>query len=170
MPQPAGIILDDMFQPLSIIRQGYRSVVDPLAQVYDTWPEKVGGEFHRKVRTLAGNFQLFQLAPWTLTPQNRVLFQLISHKAVRLVVPYLMVLLLVSQSGALRRFASLRSICSSSTLRLGTFDRRPPLQNRVAESHCGSSQRAARAQCRCRRRALQIFGNAWPTMEDMEFK
>ena len=94
--QPAGMILDDMFQPLSIIRQGYRSVVDPLAYVYDTWPEKVEGEFHRKVRTLAGNFQLFQLAPWTLTPQNRVLFQLLSHKAARLVVPYLMVLLLVS--------------------------------------------------------------------------
>ena len=31
--QPAGMILDDMFQPLSIIRQGYRSVVDPLAVV-----------------------------------------------------------------------------------------------------------------------------------------
>lgn len=94
--QPNGIILDDMFQPLSIVRQGYRSVVDPDASVFDTWPKKVEGEFHRKVRTLAGNFQLFQLAPWTLTPQNRVLFQLISHKIMRLIVPYLMILLLVS--------------------------------------------------------------------------
>ena len=94
--QPAGIILDDMFQPLSIIRQGYRSVVDPNAHVYDTWPKQVEGEFHRKVRTLAGNFQLFQLAPWTLTPRNRVLFQLVSHKVARLAVPYLMVLLLAS--------------------------------------------------------------------------
>ena len=94
--QPAGIILDDMFQPLSIIRQGYRSVVDPQAYVYDAWPKKVEGEFHRKVRTLAGNFQLFQLAPWTLTQQNRVLFQLVSHKIMRLIVPYLLVLLIVS--------------------------------------------------------------------------
>jgi cellulose synthase/poly-beta-1,6-N-acetylglucosamine synthase-like glycosyltransferase len=94
--QPAGMILDDMFQPLSIIRQGYRSVVDPHANVYDTWPETFEGEFHRKVRTLAGNFQLFQLAPWTLTPRNRVLFQLLSHKVMRLIVPYLLVLLLVS--------------------------------------------------------------------------
>ena len=31
VPQPAGMILDDMFQPLSIIRQGYRSVLDPQA-------------------------------------------------------------------------------------------------------------------------------------------
>jgi cellulose synthase/poly-beta-1,6-N-acetylglucosamine synthase-like glycosyltransferase len=94
--QPAGIILDDMFQPLSIIRQGYRSVVDQNAYVYDTWPKKVEGEFHRKVRTLAGNFQLFQLEPWTLTPRNPVLFQLFSHKVMRLIVPYLLVLMLIS--------------------------------------------------------------------------
>jgi glycosyltransferase involved in cell wall biosynthesis len=94
--QPDGTILDDMFQPLSIIRQGYRSVVDLRACVYDMWPKDVEGEFHRKVRTLAGNFQLFQLAPWTLTPENRVLFQLISHKVLRLVVPYLLVSMFVS--------------------------------------------------------------------------
>ncbi len=58
--------------------------------------KRLGLEFHRKVRTLAGNFQLFQLAPWTLTLQNRVLFQLVSHKLMRLIVPYFMVLLLVS--------------------------------------------------------------------------
>ena len=93
---PAGLILDDMFQPLSIIRQGYRSVLDAHAYVYDTWPKKMAGEFDRKVRTLAGNFQLFQLAPWTLTTQNRVLFQLVSHKVMRLFAPYLLVLLLAS--------------------------------------------------------------------------
>ncbi len=94
--QPPGMILDDMFQPLSIIRQGYRSVLDPNANVYDAWPKKVGTEFHRKVRTLAGNFQLFQLAPWTLTRQDRVVFQLVSHKVMRLFVPYLFILLFIS--------------------------------------------------------------------------
>lgn len=95
-PQPAGIILDDMFQPLSIIRKGYRSVLDVRAHVYDAWPTRIGEEFHRKVRTLAGNFQLFRLAPWTLTPRNPVFFQLVSHKVMRLIVPYLLVLLLIS--------------------------------------------------------------------------
>jgi cellulose synthase/poly-beta-1,6-N-acetylglucosamine synthase-like glycosyltransferase len=94
--QPAGMILDDMFQPLSIIRKGYRSVIDPHAYVYDTWPTRIEKEFHRKVRTLAGNFQLFRLAPWTLSLRNPVLFQLVSHKVMRLVAPYLLVLLLVS--------------------------------------------------------------------------
>lgn len=93
---PPGIILDDMFQPLSIIRKGFRSVLESDAIVFDTWPERIGAEFHRKVRTLAGNFQLFRLAPWTLTPHNRVLFQLLSHKVSRLIAPYLMVLMLIS--------------------------------------------------------------------------
>jgi cellulose synthase/poly-beta-1,6-N-acetylglucosamine synthase-like glycosyltransferase len=93
---PAGIILDDMFQPLAILRQGYRSVLDRTALVMDTWPKKVTGEFQRKVRTLAGNYQLVSLAPWVLSWRNRVLFQLVSHKLLRLVVPYLFILLLVS--------------------------------------------------------------------------
>jgi cellulose synthase/poly-beta-1,6-N-acetylglucosamine synthase-like glycosyltransferase len=96
VPQPAGMILDDMFEPLSIIRKGYRSVIDSRACVYDTWPRKIEDEFHRKVRTLAGNFQLFHLAPWTLTPQNPAIFRLVSHKGMRLVVPYLLAFLLLS--------------------------------------------------------------------------
>lgn len=93
---PAGIILDDMFQPLAILRQGYRSVLDRSALVLDTWPAKMTGEFQRKVRTLAGNYQLVSLAPWVLSWRNRVLFQLVSHKLLRVVVPYLLVLMLLS--------------------------------------------------------------------------
>ena len=47
------------------------------------------------MRTLAGNFQLFCLAPWIFA-QGRVVFQLISHKVLRLIVPYMLVLLLLS--------------------------------------------------------------------------
>ena len=97
-PFPPGIVLDDMFQPLSIIRQGYRSVVDREAVVMDAWPGKVAGEFQRKVRTLAGNFELVRLAPWTLSLRNRVLFQLVSHKLLRLVVPYCFLGMLLSAS------------------------------------------------------------------------
>lgn len=95
---PEGLILDDMFQPLSIIRQGYRSVLDSEAIVFDAWPKKIGAEFNRKVRTLAGNFQLIQLTPWILTPRNRVLFQFVSHKLARLLAPYLFLLLLLSST------------------------------------------------------------------------
>jgi hypothetical protein len=95
---PEGTILDDMLQPLSVIRQGYRSVLDLRARVYDSWPKNLRGEFHRKVRTLAGNFQLLQLAPWLLSRQNRLRFELISHKLLRLVVPFLLFMLLTSSA------------------------------------------------------------------------
>jgi cellulose synthase/poly-beta-1,6-N-acetylglucosamine synthase-like glycosyltransferase len=136
VPQPAGIILDDMFEPLSIVRQGYRSVLDVHAYVYDTWPPKIEAEFHRKVRTLAGNFQLFRLAPWTLTPRNPVLFRLVSHKVMRLVVPYLMVLLLIStlalSGGSLlyATFAALQIFCW--TVALAGLRYRIPVLHRLA--------------------------------------
>jgi cellulose synthase/poly-beta-1,6-N-acetylglucosamine synthase-like glycosyltransferase len=95
---PEGTILDDMLQPLSVIRQGYRSVLDVRARVHDIWPKNLRGEFHRKVRTLAGNFQLLQLAPWLLLRQNRLRFELISHKLLRLLVPILLVILLISSA------------------------------------------------------------------------
>jgi len=95
-PFPEGIILDDMYQPLSILRQCYRSVLDRNAIVTDTWPGKAAGEFQRKVRTLAGNFQLVSLAPWVQSLRNRVLFQLVSHKLLRLVVPYFFLSMLLS--------------------------------------------------------------------------
>ena len=93
---PPGLILDDMFQPLTVIRQGYRSVLDRTALVVDTWPASARGEFQRKVRTLAGNFQLVAAAPWVLTSANPVRFQLISHKLFRLLVPYALLLMLAT--------------------------------------------------------------------------
>ena len=90
---PEATILDDMLQPLSIIRQGYRSVIDVRAHVYDVWPKSLQVEFSRKVRTLAGNFQLLQLAPWLLSRENRLRFELVSHKLLRLLVPMLLLVI-----------------------------------------------------------------------------
>ena len=53
-------------------------------------------EFRRKVRTLAGNYQLLQLAPWVLTSANPIRLQLICHKLLRLLVPFALVGVLVS--------------------------------------------------------------------------
>jgi poly-beta-1,6-N-acetyl-D-glucosamine synthase len=93
-PLPEETILDDMLQPLSVIRQGYRSVIDVRARVYDVWPKSCHVEFSRKVRTLAGLFQLLQLAPWLLSRENRVRFEFVSHRLLRLLVPVLLVVLL----------------------------------------------------------------------------
>jgi cellulose synthase/poly-beta-1,6-N-acetylglucosamine synthase-like glycosyltransferase len=135
IPQPAGIILDDMFQPLSIIRQGYRSVIEPGAIVIDRQPPQARTEFRRKVRTLAGNFQLLQLAPWVLTPQNRAFFQLVSHKILRLFVPYLLISVLVVSlllAGGSRFYAGLAAIqLVGLLLAMISFQRRFPKLGRI---------------------------------------
>jgi cellulose synthase/poly-beta-1,6-N-acetylglucosamine synthase-like glycosyltransferase len=95
---PDATVLDDMLQPLSVIRQGYRSVVDLHAMVYDVLPRDAQNEFNRKVRTLAGNFQLIQLAPWVLSRENRLRFELISHKLSRLLVPALLIVAFFSSA------------------------------------------------------------------------
>jgi cellulose synthase/poly-beta-1,6-N-acetylglucosamine synthase-like glycosyltransferase len=93
---PEGLILDDMYQPLSIVQRGFRSVIDEKARVWDCWPKRSSAEFKRKVRTLAGNYQLIQMTPWLLGPTNRLRFQLFSHKLTRLAVPFFLLILLWS--------------------------------------------------------------------------
>src|ERR1700674_3556922 len=114
---PEATILDDMLQPLTVIRQGYRSVIDVRARVYDVWPKNLQSEFNRKVRTLAGNFQLLQLAPWILSSENRLRFELISHKLLRLIVPALLVVLL-STSAMLAIHSRLYAVALTAQLLL----------------------------------------------------
>ncbi len=88
-PIPIGLAVDDMWVPLHIARKGYRVVFHTDAHAYDTLSPSFQHEFRRKVRTLAGNYQLMFAAPWLLVPwQNRLWWQFVSHKVCRLLVPY----------------------------------------------------------------------------------
>ena len=95
-PLPEGTLLDDVLVPMRIVLAGRRTVFEPGARAYDREaPPEL--EFTRKVRTLAGNFQLLDLLPALLDPRrNPVFVQFVSHKLGRLLVPHLLVLLFVS--------------------------------------------------------------------------
>jgi cellulose synthase/poly-beta-1,6-N-acetylglucosamine synthase-like glycosyltransferase len=95
---PPDTILDDVYIPMSIARAGKRVVFDPRARAWDSPNLGSRREFSRKVRTLSGNYQLLQLAPWLLGRDNPVRFEFISHKLVRLVVPFAMLAALVSSA------------------------------------------------------------------------
>ncbi len=87
-PMPEEIILDDVLIPMKIARQGYRVTFESGARAYDRAAATADGEFTRKVRTLAGNFQLFSREPWLLNPfANRLWVQTVSHKVCRLLSP-----------------------------------------------------------------------------------
>ena len=95
---PSGTILDDVFVPMHVARAGKRVVFQPSAIARDQLFSEKGKEFSRKVRTLTGNYQLLQLAPWLLSPANPLLFRLISHKLLRLLVPLLLILMLMASA------------------------------------------------------------------------
>jgi cellulose synthase/poly-beta-1,6-N-acetylglucosamine synthase-like glycosyltransferase len=96
-PIPAGTILDDVYWPMAVVMGGSRVVYDARAIGFDRFPEQIGDEFRRKVRTLCGNFQLLAALPSSLSPwRNPVWFQLVSHKVSRLVVPWALLAMLVA--------------------------------------------------------------------------
>jgi cellulose synthase/poly-beta-1,6-N-acetylglucosamine synthase-like glycosyltransferase len=88
---PAETILDDVFIPMNVAKQRFRVVFDERARAWDRPDLGTRREFRRKVRTLTGNYQLLQLAPWLLRNQNPLRFEFISHKLLRLVVPFALI-------------------------------------------------------------------------------
>lgn len=94
LPMPVNIVLDDMFVPLEIIRKGYRAVFDAAAKAYDAAADNPREEYRRKVRTLYGNWQIFGFFADLFHPfQSPVAVQLFSHKFLRLLVPFLLIIL-----------------------------------------------------------------------------
>ena len=90
-PIPPNTILDDVAIPMQAVMQGKRVVFESRAMAYDTPSTEAGQERRRKVRTLAGNFQLITLYPQLLLPwRNPILLQFISHKVLRLLAPWAM--------------------------------------------------------------------------------
>lgn len=93
---PPGTILDDVYIPMHVARSGARVVFDGRAKVWDAPDLGARREFERKVRTLSGNYQLLQIAPWLLGGDNPMRFEFVSHKLLRLVAPFALAAALVS--------------------------------------------------------------------------
>jgi hypothetical protein len=99
-PLPEDLILDDVWIPMQLGLAGKRVAFVPEAQAHDAAFED-DREFRRKARTLAGNYQLFARMPALLSPvANRIWFETISHKIMRLVAPWLLVLLALTSASA----------------------------------------------------------------------
>jgi cellulose synthase/poly-beta-1,6-N-acetylglucosamine synthase-like glycosyltransferase len=96
-PLPADTILDDVVAPMRCVLAGYRVVFNPRARAFDRPAADAQAESRRKIRTLAGNYQLLCREPRLLLPWcNAVWFQYASHKLARLVVPYALIALMAS--------------------------------------------------------------------------
>ena len=98
-PIPRGVLLDDVYWPLQVAMQGRRVIYDERAIAYDRLPERTQDEFLRKVRTLSGNFQLLAVLPQALIPwRNPIWAQFVSHKLLRLAVPWMLLAVFLASS------------------------------------------------------------------------
>ncbi|HEV8718927.1 MAG TPA: glycosyltransferase [Candidatus Binatia bacterium] len=98
-PLPEDTLVDDLVTPLRVIRQGYRVIFEPEARAVDWISPVPGHEFARKVRTLAGLMQTLVNFHRFVGPLNlRAWWQFVSHKVLRLVVPYALLCALLSSA------------------------------------------------------------------------
>jgi cellulose synthase/poly-beta-1,6-N-acetylglucosamine synthase-like glycosyltransferase len=84
---PEDTLLDDVYLPLAAFFRGYRVVLDEEAKAFDI-PTSLETEFPRKVRTLAGVYQVIGQYPKLLSPSNRMWFHFVSHKLGRQMLPF----------------------------------------------------------------------------------
>jgi cellulose synthase/poly-beta-1,6-N-acetylglucosamine synthase-like glycosyltransferase len=96
-PIPSGVILDDFYLAMTTIRQGYRVISEPKAIVWEQPTKSMSDEVKRRSRLTAGRYQVIAMGkdylphlPWLLR------FEVISHKFLRLAIPHLMILALLS--------------------------------------------------------------------------
>jgi poly-beta-1,6-N-acetyl-D-glucosamine synthase len=71
-----------------VVRSRKRVIFEPNARAWDLAQQGSEREFARKVRTLSGNYQLLQIAPWLLGSENAIRFEFVSHKLMRLFIPF----------------------------------------------------------------------------------
>jgi cellulose synthase/poly-beta-1,6-N-acetylglucosamine synthase-like glycosyltransferase len=94
-PLPPDTLADDLVLPVGAFLRGYRIVFDGQAVAYDA-PAPPGSEYHRRMRTLAGLWQLIVRQPKLFTRTNRMRFHFVSHKVGRLALPWALLVVLAA--------------------------------------------------------------------------
>jgi len=113
-PLPAGLILDDVYQPMRLVLEGHRVAFVDRALAVERRTAHPESEYRRKVRTLTGNIQLCVWMPAILNPfRNPIWLQFVFHKLGRLVTPYAF--------GVLALSAALMAVQSASRLHPGAL-------------------------------------------------
>jgi cellulose synthase/poly-beta-1,6-N-acetylglucosamine synthase-like glycosyltransferase len=91
-PPPEMVINDDFYLAMRMIRRGYRVVYEPEARSFERISLSEQDEITRRTRINAGRYQALahagHLLPWD---KPLVVWQVISHKFMRLVVPFAMI-------------------------------------------------------------------------------
>ena len=93
-PLPLGkVVMDDFLLPLGVVKRGFRIVYESRAVAFEKPSNSVEGEFRRRVRIAAANFNGISEYASLLNPRHGfVAFALWSHKILRWIAPLLFLL------------------------------------------------------------------------------
>jgi len=98
-PIPENIINDDFYLAMSLIRKGFRVVYTSEARSIERVSASAQAEVTRRTRIVAGRYQALMQAA-SLLPWNRplVVWQVVSHKFFRPLVPFAMIGALITNA------------------------------------------------------------------------
>ena len=96
-PPPEGIICDDFYMVMRLLRRGHRVVYRPEAQSVERVSHSASDEMMRRANIIAGRFQAMSMSRELLPFHSPLLvWQVVSHKFMRPLVPLAMIGMLVS--------------------------------------------------------------------------
>lgn len=114
---PTGLICDDLFTGLSVVRQGSRVGFCAQAVAYDPRVFSRDQQFTRRVRTLTGLIQYCVVQPRVLFPwSNPVWAHFFIHKVLRLLTPILFGIGMAALAAALLLRAPLATVSIAAAL------------------------------------------------------
>jgi cellulose synthase/poly-beta-1,6-N-acetylglucosamine synthase-like glycosyltransferase len=87
---PVDTLADDAELAIRAYLAGYRVILDTEATAYD-YPVVSGGEFRRRLRGMAGVWQVYARHPRLFAPAHRMWLHFLSHKFGRLALPWAVV-------------------------------------------------------------------------------
>ncbi len=104
-------VMDDFLLPLFAVQQGFRVVYDAVAVGWEETTASTVSEFQRKIRIGAANFNgIREILPLFHPKNGFVSFGLISHKLIRWLVPFLLLIIFITSIFLLSQGALYRSL------------------------------------------------------------
>jgi cellulose synthase/poly-beta-1,6-N-acetylglucosamine synthase-like glycosyltransferase len=95
---PPNFMMEDFYISMDVMTQGKKAIVAPEAICYEDVSNEVGEEFKRKTRISTGNFQNLGVYWKLLFRFNALSFCFFSHKVIRWIGGFLILIMLLSLS------------------------------------------------------------------------
>lgn len=93
---PSNYLMEDFYESMHVLKSGCKAILDLEAVCYEDIPGVMEEEYKRKRRISAGNYQnLSTYWPLLLQPFSAISFTFWSHKFLRWMTPYMLILIFV---------------------------------------------------------------------------